>query len=1375
MTSFNNFVFEKQLDDTYLLSSDIGRDINENWRDKKSGKISSFILALCLNLDGQSSSSYSKSVRLESWIDPLSEDERVVTRKIGLGLKEQYFKILLKEENFPSQTQKNKRIRKRGLSRKDLKSKVKICLDPSNTKLLQVCAELSKKKKENDKILFHYNGHSVPNPSENGEIWMFDENFTLYVPVSMYTIHRALRTKAVYVFDCAKCGNIMKYMENIIQTENDRYRVLQKLKKRVRMSNGNSKVPNAILSEEQSDEESDEDINEPIGVGDIIMFGCCDDEQIPEINGYPKDLFTSCLTTPLRIALKFWQKNNSLIEDVPDSFIDLLFEDQKRKKQSRPNSKNDINSKTAELRIVLDSVLDMIAWDLFSNKLELFRTLFRKDELLASLMKNFLIAERIFNHYGYSPVSSPAIPKGSYHHRLWKVWDHHLDLFFSQFINTKSSGRFFQSFNFFDTQLQAFDISLKSVGTPENELPIIHRIMDNSSAGLLYITEDQKLKTMKLLSAYLDKGFFAIKKALYSGFLPLILKISTDLMNSRNIELENTTIEIINKIVLFDISCVSELVEYQTYIPLIHFFQLPDISTSSKISICFLLASIMHEDKNTKRIILMDMNFIQICSQQLKKNDGDLHSVLRIWICIALREAYYGFIETKQFCHDLGVHNILCDLLTDDFQEVRAAVAYSLAGLLSIEFSSNALLEVSKHLKTSSETEGSLLVKQEIIKLLIVLLKIYLEKSQGKPTIDTISSPKKALRSRKTSIFISKVPSQTLEENNLNKKTLTKHLPPKLRDLSQKGHFRSSSTVQFSNKNGKMGKIGHLHAHESMSGLQTRVHMNLRTKHFDGMNKIKSIGDDFYLDELEDLENKAHEKKKKPFITQSLRGIKRPKKDHVRRINNIKEYDSKRIDLFNNLTTIVVYYCNDINSMISNAAKTIVNIQGKIEEIQNFGEELNQKSNFFNWCVSKLKVGFLNKQGKHADEKTNLPPKPEAIKKPKQQEPNIIRPRKNRKGEYIFYHDSLTNRHNSLRFSKVFDSTDDEGILSKMLRSGKGKDKKKRNSDPFRVPTQLTSFSNPYHFNKLKFHPTKPFLFALNYVKGITIHDFIRDKKLFGSGQSYFKHLNMKYITDFSFINNGNLLLTSFSNGSIGVYKSFLSNHKMVSGFFAFSKETGKILMDWQQRTSTLFVGSTHDKKQVKVWDLKKERQTSSINLDVDDNLTCLSCTKGPSPQNIFVSGYKKGTVSIFDRRISKYQNVSTLKEKDAGCTINLQLPDFMQTYTNQIISSHANGIVKFWDPRSTKKSLKTISMFSNNVLFNSDVHNSFPIMVSTNKKVKLFNLSTNETIVGNLLSNKRLLAAKKDNSINLVQFHPSEYVLAVGSGKESKNISIFC
>ena len=62
---------------------------------------------------------------------------------------------------------------------------------------------------QNERVLFHYNGHGVPRPTMNGEIWVFNKSYTQYIPMSIYDLQAWLGTPCIFVFDCSAAGLIV--------------------------------------------------------------------------------------------------------------------------------------------------------------------------------------------------------------------------------------------------------------------------------------------------------------------------------------------------------------------------------------------------------------------------------------------------------------------------------------------------------------------------------------------------------------------------------------------------------------------------------------------------------------------------------------------------------------------------------------------------------------------------------------------------------------------------------------------------------------------------------------------------------------------------------------------------------------------------------------------------------------------------------------------------------------------------------------------------------------------------------------------------------------------------------------------------------------
>ena len=62
---------------------------------------------------------------------------------------------------------------------------------------------------QNERVLFHYNGHGVPRPTANGEIWVFNKSYTQYIPMSVYDLQAWVSTPCMFVFDCSAAGLIV--------------------------------------------------------------------------------------------------------------------------------------------------------------------------------------------------------------------------------------------------------------------------------------------------------------------------------------------------------------------------------------------------------------------------------------------------------------------------------------------------------------------------------------------------------------------------------------------------------------------------------------------------------------------------------------------------------------------------------------------------------------------------------------------------------------------------------------------------------------------------------------------------------------------------------------------------------------------------------------------------------------------------------------------------------------------------------------------------------------------------------------------------------------------------------------------------------------
>lgn len=130
-----------------------------------------------------------------------------------------------------------------------------------------------------------------------------------------------------------------------------------------------------------------------------------------------------------------------------------------------------------ELNWIFTAITDTIAWNTLPR--DLFQKLFRQDLLVASLFRNFLLADRIMRSYDCTPISSPALPN-CFRHPMWAAWDLAVDLALQQLPNILENGAVYINSPFFEDQLSAFHVWLDrgcEERNPPEQLPIVLQVL----------------------------------------------------------------------------------------------------------------------------------------------------------------------------------------------------------------------------------------------------------------------------------------------------------------------------------------------------------------------------------------------------------------------------------------------------------------------------------------------------------------------------------------------------------------------------------------------------------------------------------------------------------------------------------------------------------------------------------------------------------------------------------------------------------------------------------------------------------------------------------------------------------------------------------
>lgn len=209
-----------------------------------------------------------------------------------------------------------------------------------------------------------------------------------------------MSSPSIYVFDCSHAGVILnlfvKFADQIDRELDDARRNLA-LNPLLTSASSNHSTPQSTPLLPTSSPAQD-----------ILLGASSETELLPMNQELPADLFTSCLTTPIKIALRWYvlQKNISRLNpDIDQEMIEKI-----------PGTVTDRKSMLGELNWIFTAVTDTIAWN--SLPKDIFQRLFRQDLLVASLFRNFLLAERIMRSYGCHVCSRPALPP-MFEHRLW--------------------------------------------------------------------------------------------------------------------------------------------------------------------------------------------------------------------------------------------------------------------------------------------------------------------------------------------------------------------------------------------------------------------------------------------------------------------------------------------------------------------------------------------------------------------------------------------------------------------------------------------------------------------------------------------------------------------------------------------------------------------------------------------------------------------------------------------------------------------------------------------------------------------------------------------------------------------------------------------
>ncbi|ODV76960.1 Kontroller of growth [Suhomyces tanzawaensis NRRL Y-17324] len=1350
---------------------------------KERQKTISAVLVLCLNLgvDPPDIMKTYPCAKYEAWCNPTSfPDTKKAIDSIGKNLQSQYETL-------------------------SLRTRYKQSLDPCVEDVKRFCNTLRRNAKD-ERILFHYNGHGVPQPTSSGEIWVFNRGYTQYIPISLYDLQTWLGAPVIFVYDCNSAGNIVHNFKKFVQKRID------------------------------DDNEGNHDTSAPSPTSaylDCIQLAACkSNELLPMSPDLPADLFTCCLTCPIDISTKWLIMQSPLKKNyyslLPKNSVGNVI---------IPGKLTDRRTPLGELNWIFTAITDTIAWTSLSRPI--FKRLFRQDLMVAALFRNFLLAKRIMPHMNCNPISDPPLPDSVRFHPMWDSWDLAIDQVFSQLIKnnnlTQSSSQSkvsaqssavsttaaataattpginqnltnYQHSTFFEQQLTAFEIWLKYAGAstkdlPE-QLPIVLQVL---------LSQVHRLRALILLSKFLDLGPWAVYLSLSIGIFPYVLK----LLQSPAQELKPVLIFIWVRIMAIDYkSTQQELCKdkgYNYFYLILNSSPVNPIGTpgapgalgtpgangaiNSNILInddhkamsAFILTLFIKDFKNGQRLTFS----IEIINNCLKFILNSENPLLRQWCSLLLSQLWNKYPDGKWIVHKDGYLNKLLTLVNDPIPEVRTSIILAITNFLSEDTPPQAQPQQQTQKQPSQVPygtsdirrdeikqqdlklantilillgDGSPMVRKEIVyfinRFITIYFKFFLVVSfnQLEEEIVLIDN------SNYLNDFRKRSPAYGSIFSSIWKALLILTEDPHL-EVKQLAEILVDSVMVKLNES----ELGPL-VKEMQEYLLNKSTINI-SKSFQPNKPI--INHQFGNGQRRQVSTNSVQNRKNNSLMingSSIATRSASTNDLNSHLRDDDKSDTESISSkIKNMSFTKIFSSLKINE--DNDLKTFTRILNSGPVQTNYGSEYKPKTPFY-------KPRDLSKQPFLSSESGFFEYSCEYFQEPQMSKNEIDEPGSK---EYV---QRLWRRN---RNESIIQETQPQKELA--IRG-----------DWTKVTTTLNNKVQP---KLIKFTQFERILVASDEKDNVTVWDWEDNKviKKFSNGNPFGTK-----ITDMKFLNEDDspLLLAGSSDGVIKIYKNF-HNHEEVEGdgagahygtgdtrddderkrielvaswraltdLLLTSKSSG-LISEWQQSRGSLLVSG--DVKIIRVWDAPRELCLVDIPARSSSSITSL--TSDQVAGNIFIAGFDDGSLRVYDRRLdSRESMVKTWRShrgqgpqgKPTGSGSIRQVHMQRGGY-RELVSGSSDGYVNLWDIRATDPVLSYNTGEKSMRCMN--VHEHAPIITTGSKTVNLW------TTAGDLLSTLKnphdnYLSNRTSNYLSTTTFHPHRMILATNYNQDG-HINIY-
>lgn len=1185
----------------------------QDWRMKDRLKTVSAALAICLNI-GVEPPDQLKTIpgaKMEAWQDPTHPSVTKALEIIGKSLQAQYETLAIR-------------------------TRYKQYLDPSVEETKKFCISLRRNAKE-ERVLFHYNGHGVPKPTPSGEIWVFNKNYTQYIPISLYDLQAWLQAPTFFVWDCSDAGNILSNFHRFVEKhEQEEKENLEK----------NPEYP--VVNYKPY----------------IHLAACGVKENLPTNPLLPADVFTSCLTTPIEMALWFFVLQNPLPSQITPERAKKL-----------PGRLQERRTPLGELNWIFTAITDTIAWTTLPRPL--FRKFFRQDLMVAALFRNFLLSQRVMAAYGCHPQSYPELPD-THQHPLWESWDLAVEMALAQLpmLEEKEAGNRpdyeFQNSSFFSEQLTAFEVYLAQGAVTHkapDQLPVVLQVL---------LSQQHRVRALILLGKFLDMGPWAVNLALSIGIFPYVLK----LLQSAASELKPVMVFIWTRVLAVDISCQQDLIKDSGFNYFTSILQpsegLPVVDSLEHKAMCaFILAQLCNGYK-PGQMVCNQTDIMLYCLVHIQTQENPL---LRQWACLCISQLWSDMPEAKWRGIRENALGKLSVLVRDVCCEVRAAFLYAMTTFLGIPELTD---EVARHEENISWTviemanDGNAMVRKELLVYFSKFIKRY-----------------------ETKFWVAAY-EQLGEERDYRKSPP----PDDGRDHKMGLHY---ATAENRNPDGTVKASAHGVAHNSVfAAVWKHVLIMAVDPHPEVQRNATIIVDYIHssmlhspigpatLTLMDDINRRlaksaaaahADPRPSTPTRQDSFSSSTAPAAGLLKRTAS---YLFTSLPFGNSADHSPVDSLGKHTPKSPASQRTPLPLRSRIPTDFTPPPDQNDIATPGMYHIAKepnsgnFKPRDMSIPPNIPLESTFLEWSIEYFREPQ------MKPSEAEEPGSTDYNERLWRRSRN------------EAILRETQ-------PQKETAREGKWTTSAGFFNNQSQPSKMTFHQFEDHLAVSDDRDTICIWDWKKQDRL-----SRFSNGNPEgsKISDLQFINEDDqaFLLTGSSDGVIRIYRNYDSDKKIevASAWRALthlvpSNVNSGMVFDWQQVSGKLLVAG--DVKVIRVWAAAAERCLVDINARSGSCVT--SITSDQMTGNVFVAGFGDGAIRVFDAR-NRPQEAMVRKWKDENDRVWIKSVHMQRGGQRELVSASRNGKVKLWDIRMDKP-LRTFRT-TNETLRTASVHEHLPV-----------------------------------------------------------------